>query len=138
MAQYDEYNPIRSVDGKAVYCPASFTYDLIDVSDSDAGRTEDTEMQKMRIGQAVKLHLGWQNIETKVVSEVLRAFNPQYITVCYLDGLDGAYRTAEFYVGDRSAPMYNAKLGLWSNVSFDIIERKAKNRDVAQHINRNP
>ena len=51
-------------------------------------------------------------------------FNPEYIMVEYLDAQEGAYVTAEFYVGNRSAPMYNATLGLWENISFNLVKRK--------------
>ncbi len=119
----NEYNPIRSVDGKSVKCPSSYLYKLEDVSASDAGRTEDTMMHKKRIGQLVGLELSWQNISTEEVSAILKAFDPEYIEVCYLDAKQGKYVTSEFYVGNRSAPMYNAAKGLWSNLSFNIVER---------------
>ena len=118
-----ESNPIKSVDSKAIRCPSSYIWKLEDISASDSGRTEDTVMYKKRVGQLVGLELSWQNIETKDVSEILKAFNPEYITVCYLDAMQGEYVTSEFYVGNRSAPMYNAVKGLWSNLSFNIIER---------------
>ena len=51
-------------------------------------------------------------------------FNPEYITVCYLDAMEGDYITKVFYVGDRTAPLYNTRMGLWQNVSFDLIARK--------------
>lgn len=123
MATYSEFNPIRSVDGKAVKCPSSYLYKLEDVSASDAGRTEDTVMHKKRVGQVVGIELAWQNVATSDASEILQAFNPEYISVCYLDAMQGKYITSEFYVGNRSAPMYNAVKGLWSNVSFNLIER---------------
>lgn len=119
----DEYNPIKSVDGKAVKCPSSYQWKLQDISDSDAGRTEDTNMHKNRIGQCVKLELQWQNISTEEASDILQKFNPEYITICYLDAMQGKYVTSEFYVGDRSAPMYNCRKGLWSNIAFNVIER---------------
>ena len=119
----NEYNPIRSVDGKSVKCPSSYLYKLEDVSASDAGRTEDTMMHKNRIGQLVGLELSWQNITTEEVSAILKAFDPEYIEVCYLDAKQGKYVTSEFYVGNRSAPMYNATKGLWSNLSFNIVKR---------------
>lgn len=121
-------NPIQSVDGVAVLCPASFTFQLSDISAADAGRTEDTNMDKMRIGQAVHLSLQWNALTWPEAAAVLRAFNPEYITVTYMDALAGTWRTSEFYVGDRSAPMYNAEVGLWSNISFNIIERKGVER----------
>ena len=121
-------NPIQSVDGVSVLCPASYTYKLSDISDADAGRTEDTTMDKMRLGQAVHLELSWNALTWAEASSVLRAFNPEYITVTYMDALSGTWRTSQFYVGDRSAPMYNAQVGLWSNISFNIIERKGVER----------
>jgi hypothetical protein len=80
-------------------------------------------MDKKRIGQCVKLELEWQNITTAEASAILKAFNPEYITICYLDAMAGKYVTSEFYVGDRSAPMYNCRKGIWSNVAFNVIER---------------
>lgn len=120
---YSEYNPILSVDDKFIKCPSSYLWKLEDASAADAGRTEDTVMHKKRVGQLVGLELSWQNISTADVSELLQAFNPEYITVCYLDAMEGKYVTSEFYVGNRSAPMYNAAKGLWSNLSFNLIER---------------
>lgn len=116
-------NPINSVNGASIPCPSSYTWELEDISASDAGRTEDTVMHKNRIGQVVALNLSWQNISTAKASQILNAFNPEYISVNYLDPKSGGYVTSTFYVGNRSAPMYNATLGLWSNVSFKIIKR---------------
>lgn len=121
-------NPIKSIDGKSIPCPSSYVWKLEDTSQSDAGRTEDGVMHKKRIGQVVGLELSWQNIPTDKVSKILKAFNPEYITVEYLDPMAGGYKKLEFYVGNRSAPMYNAAKGLWSNVSFNIIDRKGANK----------
>ena len=116
-------NPIVSVDGAAIPCPSSFVWTLEDISASDAGRTEDGVMHKKRLGQVRKVTLEWWNIETSVASVILTAFNPEYIDVEYLDPMEGGFRTSNFYVGNRSTPMYNASMGLWQNVSFSIIER---------------
>lgn len=115
-------NPIKYVDSASVKCPSSYVYRLQDVSSPDAGRTEDGTMIKMRITQKVKLDLAWNGVTTEELSAILTAFNPEYIEVEYLDGLSGGFLTKTFYVGDRASPMYNAALGLWENVTFDIIE----------------
>ena len=117
------YNPISSVDGHQVRTPSSFQWSLQDVSDPDSGRTEDALMHKMRIAQKVKIQLAWQNISTEDASSILTAFDPEYIEVEYLDPKAGGYVSKTFYVGDRSAPMYNNVLGVWSNVAFNIIEQ---------------
>lgn len=120
-----EYNPIVSVDGHTVRPPSTYQWSLQDVSDPDAGRTEDALMHKLRKAQKVKLQLAWQNISTEEASPILTAFNPEYVEVEYLDPMVGGYVTKTFYVGDRSVPMYNNTIygGLWSNVAFNIIEQ---------------
>lgn len=121
-------NPIQSVGGASIPCPSSYVYKLSDISAADAGRTEDTTMDKMRIGQCVHLELQWSYLTTAEVSQIMTAFNPEYISVTFLDALSGSYRqNVEFYVGDRSAPLYNALLGRWTNLSFNIIERSGRN-----------
>jgi hypothetical protein len=116
-------NPIRSVNGQPIKVPSSYVYDLQDISAADAGRTEDTVMDKMRIGQAVKLELSWKAVSTAEGSAILNAFNPEYVTVEYLDLMSGGYRTSVFYVGDRTSPAYSTLLDIWENVSFNLIER---------------
>jgi hypothetical protein len=81
-------------------------------------------MNKMKIGQIIGLDLSWSNLTTNDVSAVLQAFDHEYVSVEYLDAKAGDYLTADFYVGDRSAPLYNAASGLWSNVSFSITKRE--------------
>jgi len=120
---YDQYNPLETVGGAYVRSPSVYQWDLQDISDPDAGRTEDGKMHKNRIGQKVKIQLAWNNISTADASAILTAFNPEYIEIKYLDPKEGSYQTKTFYVGDRSTPAYNTRLGLWSNVSFNIIEQ---------------
>jgi len=119
------YNPIQFVgDGQtAVPCPSSYQWELDDVSAADAGRTEDVVMHKKRLGQVVAISLAWNNVTTADASTILRAFNPEYLTLRYLDPMAGEYVTKEFYVGNRTAPLYNTRLGLWSNISFKIVQR---------------
>ena len=117
------YNPLESVGGTTVPCPSTYEYKLSDVSAADAGRTEDAKMHKMRIAQKVHLNLSWNYITTANVSTILTAFNNEYISIKYLDPMQNGYVTKVFYVGDRSVPAYNTRLGLWTNVSFNVIEQ---------------
>ena len=118
----DQYNPIQTVDGAAVPCPSKYEWGINDVSDSDAGRTEDGKMHKMRIARKRKIELEWKNVSTATAHAVLAAFAPQYVNVKCLDPLAGGWETYEFYMGDQKAPAYNTRLGVWT-VSFSIIER---------------
>lgn len=131
----DNASPIRWIADNSsgnnksyVRSPSAYQYDLEDVSESDAGRTEDGKMHKKRIGQVCKLELQWNNIDTATVSTLLQMFQPEYLYANYLDAYTGTYRTDYFYVGNRASPMYTnynttstSVKGLWSNVAFNLI-----------------
>ena len=119
---YDPLNPIRTINGQYVKTPTSYTWDEQDISEPDAGRTEDGLMHKKRIRRAVKLSLDWKNIRIEDASAILKLIESEYMSVNYLDVKQGTYQTKTFYVGDRSAPSYNIKLNVWT-ISFNLIER---------------
>lgn len=124
MAYDQQYNPIQSVGGVIVPCPSVYKWIDSDVSDSDAGRTEDAKMHKMMIAGKIHIELEWHNVITSVASTILQAFTAsEYFQVKYLDPKANAFLTKTFYVGDRNAPAYNTMLGIWSNISFNIIEQ---------------
>lgn len=124
-----EFNPLYRVGSDYnVPCPSAFEWNESDVSASDAGRTESVKMNKKRLGKVVSIKLAWNGINTETLQHILRTFDPEYLSITYCDpkygNANNHYRiTREFYVGDRGAPMYNSKLGLWESVSFDIIAR---------------
>lgn len=113
------------VDGVAVKDPSTFTWGLQDISDKDAGRTQDTIMHKNRIGQKRKISLGWNNATKEEAARILTLFDKEYIKVKYPDAKSGKDETRTFYVGDRSAPVKYWMVGMkrYSSISFEIIER---------------
>lgn len=120
-----KHNTMIKVDGKRVKTPSSFQWSLQDISASDAGRTQDTLMHKMRVGKKRKIVLSW-NVPTKEeITAILKAFDPEYFKVTYWDPLDGAETTRTFYSGDKTAPVktWNVNNKIYEQLSFDIIER---------------
>ena len=125
MAAYNALNPIRSVNGAYIPIPSGYTFNASDVSDSNAGRTEDTTMHKNLLGTCVHLGMEWSYISPAEAIEIMTAFSPEYFTVEYLDARTGSYSTSTFYAGDKSATMIMTQIGQRYNVSFNIIERTA-------------
>lgn len=116
-------NPLKSVGGKTVKCPSQYKWEQIDVSASDAGRTEDGLMHKKKIRTVDGITLEWAYPTTTELKAILAAFSTEYISITYLSPTAGDFVTKTFYVGDRSSPMYNSTLNRWENVSFKIVER---------------
>ena len=108
--------------------PSGMTWGLQDISASDAGRVQDAgnTMYKMRTSQKRKLQLSWSGLSEAQAARILQQFNDEYFMLEYPDALVGGRRLAEFYAGDRTAPMKWYKLSngtLYATLSFDVIER---------------
>ena len=119
----DANSPIQKVDNSTnIPTPSKYDWKLSDVSDADAGRTEDGLMHKLRIAQKVHIELEWQNVSDSDAQTILAAFQPEYISVKYFDYKSNGFLTKTFYVGDRQVTSYNRvkKIG---TISFNIIEQ---------------
>lgn len=113
------------VDGVWIKSPSTLTYGLKDISASDSGRTDDTIMHKNRVGQKVTLDLSWSGSTPEEASEILKAFDPEYIDVTYHDPKENKLVTKNFYSGDKKAPVkiWTVNQKRYESISFNIIER---------------
>ena len=108
--------------------PKTLTWDIYDLDSEDgAGRNQEGLMFRDRVAVKRKLNCTWPPMEPAEMSKLLKAMSDVFFTIRYPDAFDGAYREGEFYVGDRSTPMYmwNAEKGkyLWQGLTANFIER---------------
>lgn len=123
LLYFGNNRPVEDTITPVAPIPSSLKYILSDVSEADSGRTEDGKMWKMKKGQMRKLELTWEHPNSATISALLTGFDPEYFRVRYFDPKINGNRESVFYVGDRSAPLYNSLLDIWENVAFNIIER---------------
>ena len=110
------------IDSVTMPMPSTLTIGYQDV-DYDSGRTADGTMQRNRVAQKVKLQIEWPHMKPADVKKVLQAVTPVWMQVTYLDPLTNSRKTKTMYAGDRTAPVYNYTLGVYSPISVDLIER---------------
>lgn len=104
--------------------PSKYQVDQYDVSDENAGRTADGAMQKNILGKCYKIEMSWNVLNSTKAQTLFSLFTAnQYFNVTFYSPYAGTQVTKEFYVGDRSAPCYNATLDIWTNIAFNIIQR---------------
>jgi len=126
------FEAIKTVDGQSLLVqPSQYRLIYSDQSSEDAGRTEDGTMIKSRIGTVVGIDLGWQNLATEQGSHVINLFWPEYVDVEFLDLKAGGYITKRFYSGDKNSNLYNAVLGVWEQIQFNIRSEKCHAEDEA-------
>ena len=88
-------------------------------------RTDDALMHKNRVAQKRKIMVGYNGVDDKTAGVVLRAVNPEYISVYYYDLMASDFQTRTFYVGDRSSNFkwwFDGK-HILESLTFDLIER---------------
>ena len=106
--------------------PSTMTWELMDLSSEDSGRTLDGLMHKDVVAQKIKLSCVWNNLDRATTSSILKAVNSSiFLDITYPDAMAGMDVTKKFYVGDRSAPfkMWTVGTKVFSSVSFEFIER---------------
>lgn len=119
------HNGMLRVNGVAVKTPSKMTIGFQDVSNSDAGRTQDALMHKNLVARKRKIDLVWAAPTPAEAHAILTAFYPEYFNVTYYDPLDGDTVTRTFYSGDKTAPVkiWFANHKRYESISFNIIER---------------
>lgn len=108
--------------------PQTLTWDIYDLDSEDgAGRNQEGLMFRDRVAVKRKINCTWPPMEPADMAVLLKAMDNVFFTLRYPDAHDGTYREGEFYVGDRSTPMYvwNNEKGkyLWEGLSANFIER---------------
>lgn len=111
--------------------PSALTLGLQDIDASTTTRSADGTMLRDRVcGGATakrKLNLEWAYIDNEKAHEILHAIDGEFFWVQYYDPYELTLRTAEFYAGDRTMPMYNAVIRngsiLWEKLAVDLIEK---------------
>lgn len=103
--------------------PSSFQVGIMDISKAE--RNARGEMLIDRVATKVKLELEWKQLSTENMSKLLNAVKSVYFQVKYPDPLAGRLVIKIFYVGDRTAPMYNNNSGkpIWSNLKMNFVEK---------------
>lgn len=112
------------INGQYIPNPSSLQWGIQSVSDSNAGRDMQGTMHVNIVTQKRKLELAWNAVDFTTASEILNAVNHKTFNVTYHDALTNDTETREFYVGDRSAPVYSYAVGhqWYSNITFNLIE----------------
>ena len=129
-------NPIQwvktSTTGTAKYvkCPSAYNVEVDDISNPDAGRTASGTMIKSQLfvnGNAVRakaLQMEWAYTNTSDVAGLLAVFEQaEYLYVSYFDPASDGYKQDWFYIGNRTMPMYNMPMKLWTSFSMKLISR---------------
>lgn len=103
---------------------------LQDLDSENSTRTANGTMKRDRIvgGESAKrkLELQFPPMRPAQAALLLQAIASTFFWVRYPDPYTGAFRTAQFYAGDRSAPAYSADSAgnvLWESIEFNLIER---------------
>lgn len=111
------------IDGVKVPTPQTYSWSLEDLDSAEGtGRNNATgEMFRDRVSTKRKLGFTWPPLSVDDTSRLLKALEPEFISVRYFDARDGAERTATFYAGPQSANCGHRRR--WLGITANLIEK---------------
>ena len=96
-----------------------------DVEAPDTGRTLDGVMHRGRVAMKVRLDVTCRPLTSAEAMVVLRAIEPEYVTVQYVDPADGSV-TRTMYSNNIPAicaAVHPDGSAIWTGLTFPLIER---------------
>ena len=96
-----------------------------DVDGADAGRNMAGEMERMRVATKIRLDITCKPLTAAEASILLKAIQPEYVTVVYDDPLEGTTVTKTMYANNNPASflMIKNNIGYWDGISFPLVEK---------------
>lgn len=103
-----------------------FNWRRNDVEGSDAGRTQDIDMHRNRLGMKVRLDCECTPIRLADASKVLTTIEPEFVTVRYTDPMQGKEVTKTMYSNNCPATFCKRDADgtdWWMGITFPLIEK---------------
>lgn len=111
------------IDGVDIPTPSDYLVGIMDISKAE--RNAAGTMVIDRVATKRKLELKWNYLTKENLSALLRALEPVFFTVEYLDPQDNEVKTGTFYAGDRRAGALDYRNGniRYKDISVNLVER---------------
>ena len=111
------------VGGVDLPTPSEYSIGIMDISNAE--RNSQGTMIIERIAQKRKISIKYKYCDASTMSKILKATEPIYYNVTFLDPVTNTYKTSSFYNGDRNMGMIDFKNGVprYKDLQFDFIER---------------
>lgn len=124
MSEADsEGNLTVSGEYQKVPTPQTYGWSIEDLdSQEGTGRNNATgEMFRDRVSTKRKLSFTWPPLSIFETSRLLKALEPEFISVTYFDAREGDYITGTFYAGPQSANCGHRSR--WLGITANLIEK---------------
>lgn len=111
------------INGISIPTPSTMTVGVMDIT--DATRNARGNLIAEIITTKRKLNLSYKYLTSSQLSTLLKAIEPMFFQVEYIDPVIGGWRTGTFYVGDRNVEVFtyvNENIR-YKNITFNFIER---------------
>jgi hypothetical protein len=117
---------IGIVDFLPYIAPGGIKWSRNDVDSENAGQLQNGVLRRDRIIMRRKLEITTiDDLTTTQIHTVMQAIYPEWVSVTFLDPLEGKVITRTFYSNNVNAAVAYQKGGVahWSGITFPLIER---------------
>lgn len=112
------------INGVTIPTPSSMEVAIMDI-DSDSYRNANGKLLRDRVAVKRKVTCSWNWLSVTDASTLLKAVADEFFEMTYLDPMEGEEVTKEFYVGDRTNPVYSLHNGIkgWKGIKMAFTQR---------------
>ncbi len=116
---------VNNVDLLPYLAEDGLQWTRFDVEAPDTGRTLDGVMHRGRVATKVRLDVTCRPLKTAEIMTVLRAIDPEFVTVRYVDPLLGLVSKTMYAnnIPALCANVYDNGNAVWKSFTFPLIER---------------
>lgn len=120
MRYYEDYR----VDDVPMLIPdADVALSFADLDDSDSGRDESGVMHRIVVRERVRTWgFNYSQLTTEEYLYMTKLFAGKGEFSFRFKDADGTFRICQAYCSNHSITLHNAKLGIYKNLKFNIIE----------------
>lgn len=115
---------LLEINGTPIKTPATLEVGVADLDNENAGRNQLGTMMRDRVAVKAKVSCHWGPLTESEMSILLGTVSATSFALTYPDPRTGTNGTGTFYVGDRSAPVYQYANGacLWEGLNMNFVE----------------
>lgn len=116
------YTGFIYIDNVKMPTPQTYTWSCEDLDGEEGtGRDANGEMFRDRVATKRKLSFTWPPLSVEETSRLLKALEPEFISVRYFDAREAQFVERTFYAGPQSAVCGHRSR--WLGITVNLIEK---------------
>lgn len=117
--------PVIKINGTPIRDPTTITIQRNKIWSQGSGRTKAGNWVGDIANMKWRIDLSWSPLNREDAKKLFNSLKPAFIDVTFLDPETDVFKTATFYGGDLSLPIYNYNIeeAVYESLAVSLVEK---------------